>query len=72
MDQIQESIEHWRALAEEQRTRPTWDRYACAQACAARAETYERTARSLELQRDTGMPHCACCLKPTGTKDAHR
>jgi len=68
MVSIQESIDHWRALAEDERQRPTWDPHACIQACASRADTYERTARSLELKRDTGIWHCACCLKPKGSR----
>jgi hypothetical protein len=67
VDTIQESIDYWRALAADERRRPSWDRYACSQACKARADAYERTARALEMERDSGVWHCSCCLMPKGS-----
>lgn len=32
----------------------------------AQADCYSRTARALEIQRDTGVALCSCCLKPFG------
>lgn len=29
-----------------------------------KARTYRNTAKSLRLGVETGLPHCACCLKP--------
>jgi len=30
----------------------------------AMAQTCERTAQALEIQRDTGIAVCTCCFKP--------
>jgi hypothetical protein len=27
-----------------------------------------RVSKSLRMQKDTGIPHCVCCLKPTADK----
>ncbi len=63
---LQESADHWRTLAQEQRD---WGRYESSrgQYCGVyeeRAKLYERTAQSLEIQAKTGIAHCVCCLKP--------
>jgi len=64
---LEDSIAHWRMLATEQRQRAARrpDLYPAA---PNKAALYERTATSLELELETGIPHCVCCLKPRDTK----
>jgi hypothetical protein len=66
---MDEHAQHWLRLAEVERERarhlvqlgsPT----GYTGAYELRAKLYEQTARALELERDTGIPHCSCCLKP--------
>lgn len=63
-EEIKESIVHWRKLAEDELAKPTWDRFALPAICETRAEMYEQTARSLELELETGIAHCTCHLLP--------
>jgi hypothetical protein len=35
------------------------------------ARMYRSTARSIEVEQDTGMPVCACCFKPFGRGTLH-
>lgn len=68
---LQEAIDHWRDLARQSRDRaqncPDWDHPA---SHLAKAQIYEAAAQSLELELKTGVSHCACCLKPSGVRDA--
>lgn len=64
MDQMLESsIQHWLALADEQDRAVAEGIACCPQASRARADTFRRTARALQLEQETGKPHCVCCLK---------
>lgn len=36
------------------------------------ANMYRRTARSIEIQMETGIAVCACCLKPFGRGTLHQ
>lgn len=36
------------------------------------ANTYRSTARSIELEQETGVPVCACCFKPFGRGVLHQ
>ncbi len=66
-DQIQNSIDHWNALADQEQ-RMIDNNLTCGsdKPFLARIETYRRTARSLEIQRDTGVAVCVCCYQPFG------
>ena len=35
------------------------------------ANMYRRTARSIEIQQETGVAVCACCFKPFGRGTLH-
>lgn len=65
---MQEHIDEWRALAQESDRRAAYEdgRGSSGVAHHNRAELYRRTATALEMERDTGRPHCVCCLKPSG------
>lgn len=65
-NEILESIKHWRALAKEALDFAAYEesRGAFGGVFRNKADTYERTARSLELELATGKGHCVCCLKP--------
>lgn len=70
MSDLTESIAHWRALAADELRMAAWDvemGIAPAGMKTAKhwsAEMYEDTARSLEIQRDTGVVTCVCHLIP--------
>lgn len=36
------------------------------------ANTYRSTARSIELEQETGVPVCACCFKTFGRGVLHQ
>jgi hypothetical protein len=66
---ITASIEHWLALATEEEKQAAWDRERgidlSKPGCSAgdhRARVYRRTAEALQLERETGRPHCSACL----------
>lgn len=65
---MQEHIDHWRALATASDARAAYEdaRGSSGVAHRNKAESYRAVARALELERDTGQPHCPCCLKPSG------
>ncbi|WP_287497515.1 hypothetical protein [Pandoraea sp. CB10b_02] len=65
LDQKQWAVQHWRALADEQ------DRAAelgitHPNVAKANADLYRRTARSIEIEIETGTAVCVCCFKPFG------
>lgn len=68
--QFNDSIAHWRKLAETELRMAQWDveiGVAPAGMKTAKhwkAEMYEDTARSLEIERDTGVVTCVCHLIP--------
>ncbi len=63
---IDNSIRHWRELAAQQQrlAKIERDRGSSDAPQQSRAKMFEATAKALELQRDTGILHCSCCLKP--------
>lgn len=65
---LQPAIDHWRNLAAQERQAAAdyGYRYGSTDTYEARAQAYERAARSLEIQRDTGVAVCSCCFKPLG------
>ncbi|WP_186122292.1 hypothetical protein [Burkholderia gladioli] len=65
LDEKQRAVQQWRALADEQDraaelglTHPNVAR--------ANADLYRRTARSIEVEIETGTAVCVCCFKPFG------
>ncbi len=65
--ELEASAGHWDALAAEQEKIAAENNpRTCVEACHSRAEMYKRTARALRMQIETGVAHCACCLKPFG------
>ncbi|HSX23291.1 MAG TPA: hypothetical protein VLE97_11010 [Gaiellaceae bacterium] len=67
--QLAASIEHWRRLASEAEDQAAWDREhgidLSKPGCSAgdyRAQTFRRTAEALQLELQTGRPHCSACL----------
>ena len=62
-----EAIAGWRKLAREALEHAVYleGRGEYAGAYRNKADTYERTAKSLELELETGEEHCVCCLKPS-------
>lgn len=64
--ELQESIDHWRKLSEEQLM---WAEYhekrgEFSGTHRYRAQLFENTAKSMELSREHGEHYCACHLKP--------
>jgi hypothetical protein len=62
----QESADHWNQLADDELR---WAEYEEGRGHYGgvhrnRAEMFRKTARSLELQVETGKPHCTVCLGP--------
>lgn len=51
---FQSAIDQWLLVAEE------------AERAGVSGRAYRRTARSLEIQQETGVAVCACCFKPFG------
>jgi hypothetical protein len=66
MSEIDQSIAHWISLADTLERRISEGYSICPQADRAKAGTYRRTAQALELEKQTGIWHCVCCLKPKG------
>lgn len=56
--------QEWRDLAAKEREKLTWDPYLLPQIAESRAKLYEDTARAILKSDETGIPHCACHLKP--------
>ena len=70
-EQLAASVEHWRRLASEAEDQAAWDRdrgidlsLPGSSAGDHRARTYRRTADALQLELQTGRPHCSACLGP--------
>lgn len=66
---IEESIAHNKRLAAEARATADWQDslgqpYGSTQVHRNRADMFDRTARSLELELETGEVHCVCHLAP--------
>ncbi|MHC4296485.1 MAG: hypothetical protein ACYS7Y_04230 [Planctomycetota bacterium] len=71
-DDIQTAIDHWRGLASSELKAielGIHDKTNTADIARRRAKTYERTAKSLEIERDTGVAVCSCCHKPYTSGD---
>lgn len=56
------AIAHWKQIAQAERdlhlvTGGRFGRLDYAEVC-------ERTARALQMEIETGKPHCSCCLSP--------
>lgn len=62
---LQESIEQWNKLAVDADERAKLG-LTHPSVAAAQADCYRRAAKSLEIQRDTGVAVCSCCHKPFG------
>lgn len=72
---IRDSQDHWAKLADDAER---WANFIEERAAAGvvmmdspqvkrnQAETYRAVVKALELEITTGLPHCSCCLKPTG------
>ncbi|WP_175403909.1 hypothetical protein [Pseudomonas sp. 25 R 14] len=56
-----QAIEQWMRAAQEA------DRAGLSSA----ANMYRKTARSIEIEQETGVPVCACCFKPFGRGPLH-
>jgi hypothetical protein len=66
------AIEHWKDLAEKERRSKVLDsRYGSTKSHDCRIDLYERTARAIEIQLDTGIAVCSCCFKPLGPGRTH-
>jgi len=68
---LEQSREHWLALAaDEDRMADFYDAngqpYGCTKVYRYRASLYRRTAESIQIEIDTGVPVCVCCFKPFG------
>lgn len=62
----QDSIDNWRRLSARESYLEDQDERAGQYSGVhrKRADLYERAARALELQRETGEPYCCCHLRP--------
>lgn len=58
----QEAIKQWNKVADE----------ASAAGLSFAAAMYRKTARSIEVELETGAPVCACCFKPFGRGVLHQ
>lgn len=65
------AADHWDRLADQEEAMSTWKRQRGLDLSAPgqssgdrRAESYRRCAKSLRLEAETGIPHCACHLVP--------
>lgn len=65
LEEKRAAVQGWRDLADEQERamalgilHPT--------VAAYNANLYRRTARSIEIELETGQPVCVCCFKPFG------
>ena len=69
--ELEESAKHWRELAQRSRDKAEWDRSIgiapkdVKVAADHQAELYDQTARSIELEIETGKWHCVCHLSPS-------
>lgn len=62
---LDEAIAWWLKLADDEERAIELDLdYGSSSAFRFRADTYRRTAKALEWQRDTGEAVCSCCFKP--------
>ena len=61
---LQESADHWNQLADDELRGAEYEegRGHYGGVHRNRAEMFRKTARSLELQVETGKPHCTACL----------
>lgn len=72
------AIAHSIALAEECERAAAWDReigiapVGVMVAKDHQAVMHRRSARAHELERETGKPHCVCCLMPKLGPGGHR
>lgn len=65
--ELQEAIDHWYMLADQEEWYIANNlTHGSDASFIARAETYRRTAKALEIKRDTGVAVCSCCFKPFG------
>jgi hypothetical protein len=71
MSEIDAAILQWRKVAQQERERVALGlTYGCDHVALHNAELYEDTARSLEIERDTGVAVCNSCFKPlNATRD---
>ena len=62
------SAARWLKLADEQAEQVTYleNRGEFAGVARNREKLYRRTVESIQLETETGKPHCVCCLKPVG------
>jgi hypothetical protein len=70
VDQKQWAVQHWRALADEQERAAAlglMDGYTA----TFNANLYRQTARSIEIEIETGEAVCVCCFKPFGRGALH-
>lgn len=63
-----ESAAHWGQLATDADRMGDWerDRGRYDGVYRNKAESYRNVAKACQLEAKTGIPHCACCLKPNG------
>lgn len=62
------SAEHWEGLAAEADRMGDWEEQQLGWPPGAnrhKARSYRDAAQACRLEARTGVPHCACCLKPT-------
>ncbi len=64
----QNASAHWKDLAKSERDKAEFLKsrglpYGDVSSYYARAATYDRTAISIDLEIQTGRPHCVSCLK---------
>ncbi|MCY1303263.1 hypothetical protein D9M68_694380 [compost metagenome] len=59
------AIQHWRDLADEQERGARLGLINPSTA-AFNASLYRRTARSIEIEQESGQAVCVCCFKPFG------
>lgn len=66
MSELNDAIIGWRELAASERRSVDLGiaTYGCIQTALHRADIYERTAKALEIQRDTGVAVCPSCMNP--------
>ena len=69
---LQDAINHWYELADNEEYMIT-NNLTCGSAKVfhVRADMYRRTAKALEIQRDTGIAVCSCHHKPFGSLPPH-
>jgi len=64
--ELDEAIAAWQKLADDEKQRIASGFYKDGSIETARynVDTYERTVKSLEIQKSTGVAACTCCHKP--------